>query len=73
MVLKEVSYAYQSIYLIKNTVSNNVILFFKQMKIFVLILIIIMFQNVICSCDIKAEFPPVFSITWAFRNHIMLI
>ncbi len=29
-------------------------------------------ENVICSCDGKAEFSfitPVFSVTWSFRNH----
>ncbi len=63
-----------SFYLIKNTVknANSNIVKLLQFNI-TMFFIVLIFVMVIYSCDGKTEFSasitPVFSVTWAFKNH----
>ncbi len=65
--LKEVSYAHQTIYLIKNTVilwnSTAIELF----SLFYYILICNLFLS--CKAEFSAAITPVSSVTWFFRNY----
>ncbi len=57
------------IYLVRNTVQTVIL----WNNIIILNNYILIYFNVIYSCDCKAEFSaaitPVFSVTWSFRNH----